>query len=108
MSSVFASDEEAIAECPRGLAIRALKGQAIVWFLPYRRTDGVLEIPETSQPHSCEALIIHDNTGHEMEPGVLVGVSRTAGTYFEFQGHPLCAVPGKALMLVNTRFSPEV
>lgn len=108
MSSVFQSDAEAIAACPRDLKIQAINGCAIVWFLPYRRTAGVIEIPDKAKPESCEAIIIHDNSNHGLDPGVMVGVSRHAGTYFEFQGHRLCTVPGAALVLVNTEFSPEV
>lgn len=106
--SVFLSDAEAIAQCPRDLNIKALRGHAIVWFLPYRRTDGMIEIPDKAKPQPVEALIIHDNGEHGLQPGVMVGVSRMAGTYFDYQGHELCAVPGSALVLVNTEFSPEL
>jgi len=107
-SSVHLSDEEALAQCPRDLKIRALKGNAIVWFLPYRRAEGLLEIPETARPQSVEAIIIHDASEHGLDPGVKVGASRMAGTYFEIDGHRLCTLPGSALVLVDLDFSPEV
>jgi hypothetical protein len=109
MSTVFATDEEAIAACPRDLPIRAVTGTAIVWFLPYRRTgEGMIEIPDSAQPQSVEALIIHDASEHGLDPGVMVGVSRNDGEYFTFRGHKLCRVKGSSLIVVNTEFSPEI
>jgi hypothetical protein len=105
--SVFATDEEAVAGFPHGLTIRATRGNAIVWFLPYRRTEGVIELPDKFQPISVEALIVHDNSPNALEQGVMVGVSRSSGTNFEYRGHQLSVVPGSALILVNTKYSPE-
>lgn len=105
--SVFISDDEALAQCPQGLAIKALKGTAIVWFLPYRRTEGLIEIPGAAQPKSVEAIVIHDASEHGLDFGVMVGVSRKGGEDFEYQGHKLSVVPGTALVLVDTKFSPE-
>lgn len=106
-TSVFLSDEEALSHCPQGLNIKALKGTSIVWFLPYRRTEGVIEIPDAAQPTSVEAIIIHDASEHGLDFGVMVGVSRKGGEDFEYQGHKLAVVPGSALVLVDTKFSPE-
>lgn len=106
-ASVFISDAEAIAQCPRNLSIKARKGTAIVWFLPYRRTEGMIEIPQSAQPTSVEAIIIHDASEHGLDFGVMVGVSRKGGEDFEYQGHKLAVVPGSALVLVDTKFSPE-
>lgn len=105
--SVFQSDEQAISACPRDLPVKALKGKAIVWFLPYRRSSGRIEIPDRHKDQSVEAIIINDNGEHGLSPGVLVGVSRMNGEYFQCQGHRLCRVDSSALVLVNTEFSPE-
>jgi|GEM_PF-4593533 len=106
-ASVFISDEEAIRRCPRDLKIKARKGTAIVWFLPYRRTEGQIEIPQSAQPTSVEAIIINDASEHGLGFGVMVGVSRRGGEDFEYEGHKLAMVPGSALVLVDTKFSPE-
>lgn len=101
------TDAEAVLQCPRNLKLRALNGTTIVWFLPYRRTEGVIEFPDKFTPISCEAIIISDSSRHSLSPGVMVGVSRKSGTNFEFEGHELSVVPGDAMILVNTKFSPE-
>jgi hypothetical protein len=106
-TTVFATDKEAIAACPQDLHIRAMKDRAIVWFLPYRRTSGVIEIPDKAKPQSAEAIVIDNNSSVPVGPGVMVCVSRHDGEYFEFQGHKLCRVKAGSMILVNTQFSPE-
>lgn len=108
MRTVFQSDFEAIAACPRNLTIRAMRGHSIVWFLPYRRGSGVIEIPDKYQDQSAEAIIIHDNGPHGLAPGVKVCASRLAGEYFEIGGHRLCRMPSESVILVDTEFSPEI
>lgn len=104
--SVHMSDEEALSGCPRDLDIKACAGFTILWFLPYRRVSGVLEIPESKRPESVEAVVIHDASEHQLDFGVVVGCARE-GEYFTYQGHKLCRVPGSALVLVDTHYSPE-
>lgn len=107
MTSVHISDAEAIAGCPRNLSIKATQGYCIVWFMPYRTAAGILEIPENVKPESVEGVVIHDNSGYFLDPGVVVGCKRE-GEYFNYQGHKLCRVPGSALVLIDTGFSPEI
>lgn len=106
-TSVHISDSEAIAGCPRDLKIKATKGNCIVWFMPYRKAGGFLEIPENAKPESVEGVVIHDNSGHFLDPGVVVGCKR-AGDNFTYQGHELSRIPEDALVLVDTGFSPEI
>lgn len=106
MTSVHLSDREAIAMCPRGLDIRATAGRAILWFLPYRRSSGVLELPDTAKPEPVEAIVIHDNGENGLSEGVMVGAKRS-GEYFEYQGHRLCSIDSSDIILVDTKFSPE-
>lgn len=111
-ASSFLTDEQAVESCPRDINIRAMRGHAIVWFMPFRR-EGVIEIPDKYKDESSEGIIIHDNTGHGLDPGVKVSASRLAGTYFSVRGkdgreHRVCTMPKDALILVDTAFSPEV
>lgn len=101
------SDAEAIAGCPRNLSIKATQGYCIVWFMPYRTAGGILEIPENAKPESVEGVVIHDNSGHFLDPGVVVGCKR-AGDNFTYQGHKLSRIPEDALVLIDTGFSPEI
>ena len=107
MTSVHMSDAEALAGCPRDLDIKACTGFAIVWFMPYRRSWGALEIADANRPESVEAVVIHDASEHGLDFGVVVGVARE-GEYFHYKGHKLCRVPGSALVLVDTHYSPEI
>ncbi len=108
-TSVFISDEEALSRFPRHIHLRALPGRAIVWFLPYRRAEGVIEIPEDSWPDSAEGVIIHDNTIHELGRGVMVAVSRMKGDgkYFKVGEHRFCNIGEDGLLFVDLKFSPE-
>lgn len=99
--SVFIPDEEALSNQPRDITIRAMHGFAIVWFLPYRRCSGVIEIPDSAKEQSVEAVIIHDNTGYELPPGTGVVVSRLDGEYFEVAGERLCRVKRESLLLLD-------
>lgn len=102
-STVFIPDAEAIAEQPRNLTVRAMRGCAIVWFMPYRRDGGVIEIPEKHREQSVEAIIIDDNTGYGLATGTKVLVSRLKGEgiYFEVQEVRLCRVKRDGLYLID-------
>lgn len=103
-TTVFLSDEEAIAARPRNITIRAMRGCAIVWFMPPRR-EGMIEIPERHRDQSVEALVIDDNTGHDLPPGTKVIVSRLKGDgeYFTPPGtdKKLCRVKRAGLYLID-------
>lgn len=103
MSSVFLTDEEAVAEQPRDVTIRALAGCAIVWFLPYRRAAGVIEIPDAHKEQSVEAVIIDDNTGYDLPTGARVLVSRVKGegVYFSVAGTEFCRIRRDGLYLID-------
>lgn len=106
MNSVFIPDEVAAQEQPRDITIRAMRGCAIVWFLPYRRSDGVIEIPDAAKEQSVEAVIIDDNTGYDIPGGTPVLVSRVKGdgVYIEVEGVRLCRIKRDGLYLIdNTR-----
>lgn len=110
--SVFLTDQQAVDACPRDLRVKAIRGNAILWFLPYRRGSGVIEIPTKHQEESCEAIVIHDNTGHGLAPGVKVAATRLAGLYFDVKGddgreHRVCTMPKHGLIVVDTAFCPE-
>lgn len=110
--SVFLTDEEAIEQCPRDLTVKAIKGFAIVWFLPFRRGSGIIEIPDRHKDESAEAIVIHDNGRNALDPGVKVCVSRHDGTYFNCKGrdgreHRVCRVNGNSIVLVDTAFCLE-
>lgn len=109
MISVFASDEDALAQKPTNITLKAMPGKAILWFLPYRRNTGALEIPEAFQPESVEAVVVHDNTGYGLATGTRVGVSRTQGdgTYFEICGTRFCSIKAEGLLLIDTAASPQ-
>lgn len=108
-TSVHLSDEEALADAPRELSIRALPGRAIVWLLPYRRASGVIEIPDKCQPDSAEGVIINDATGYELNFGTRVGVSRLKGDgkYFEIEEEKLLNIGKDGLLIIDTQASPE-
>lgn len=99
--SVHIPDEQ-LPSAP-DVSIRAMLGCAIVWFLPYRRSEGVIEIPEGHQEQSVEAIVIHDNTDFQLPGGTKVLVSRIKGegVYFEIGGETLCRVKGEGLYLVD-------
>lgn len=99
--SVHLPDEQ-LPSAP-DVSIRAMPGCAIVWFLPYRRSEGVIEIPEGHLPQSVEAIVIHDNTHHQLPMGTKVLVSRIKGdgVYFEMGGETLCRIKGEGLYLVD-------
>lgn len=110
--SVFLTDQQAVDACPRDLNVKAMRGRVILWFLPYRRGSGVIDIPDRHKDESCEGIVIDDNTGYGLQPGVKVTASRLSGTYFEVIGrdgreHRVCTLPKEALILVDTAFSPE-
>lgn len=103
MSTVFLSDEEAVAEQPRDVTIRAVRGCAIVWFLPYRRAAGVIEIPDAHKEQSVEAVIIDDATGYGLPTGTRVLVSRLKGegVYFAVAGTEFCRIKRDGLYLID-------
>lgn len=103
MKSVHLTDAEAVADAPQNITLRAMRGCAIVWFLPYRRAEGVIEIPDSAKEQSVEAIIIDDATGYGLATGTRVLVSRTKGegTYFECAGETLCRIKCDGLYLVD-------
>lgn len=101
--SVHLSDEEALADKPQEIFIRAMGGRCIVWFLPYRRSSGVIEIPDTAKEQSVEAIVIDDNSGYDLPRGMKVLVSRVKGNgrYFDLAGAQLCDVGRDGLILIE-------
>lgn len=101
-TTVFLSDAEAVAAAPRNLIIRAMRGCAIVWFMPYRR-EGLVEIPEKHKEQSVEAIVIDDKTGYGLPAGTKVLVSRLKGEgeYFELGGTRLCRIRRDGLYLIE-------
>ncbi len=99
--SVHIPDEQ-LPSAPE-VTIRAMPGCAIVWFLPFRRASGVIEIPEGHRQQSVEAIVIHDNTHHQIPMGTKVLVSRLKGegVYFELMGETFCRVKGDGLYLID-------
>jgi hypothetical protein len=99
--SVHLSDEQ-LPSAPN-VSIRAMPGCAIVWFLPYRRAEGLIEIPEGHTPQSVEAIVIHDATDFQLPQGTKVLVSRIKGegVYFEIGGEEFCRIKGEGLYLVD-------
>lgn len=77
--------------------IRALPGYVIVQFRPWEHS-GMIEIPDSIQPPSVEADVIHDGDG-EIEPGAVVIVSRLDGEYFDYQGVRYCRVKKASLLM---------
>lgn len=100
---VNVSDETAAQNLPRNITLRAMRGCAIVWFMPYRY-DGQIEIPEKHREQSVEAIMIDDATGYGLSPGTKVIVSRCVqgSEYFEIEGQKFCRVPRKALYLIDS------
>lgn len=100
--SVQVSDREAVRQQPINITLRAMRGCAIVWFMPYRR-EGLIEIPDKHKEQSAEALIIDDNTGYGLRAGTKVLVSRLKGDgeYFEVNERRLCRVKREGLYLID-------
>lgn len=98
------SDEEfqikAQAALSKDITIRAVRGYAIVAFLPFRRF-GQIVVPDRHQEESVEAIIVHDATGYGLVPGTKVVCSRGDGTYFEIEGIKFCRVKGKAMYAID-------
>jgi len=80
--------------------IKANKGKAIVFFVPFRK-EGVVETPWDFNPNSVEAVIVDDNTGYELPRGLKVMAHPEKGNYFEHQGVRLCVVEADDLLLVE-------
>lgn len=76
--------------------LRAVKGHAIVKFVPYRR-EGTIQL--VHRQVSVEAKIIDDATNLKLRRGTRVTVSRLAGEYFDHDGQRFCRVPENALIL---------
>lgn len=109
MTSVHVNETEAITGAPHGLEVQALRGHCIVWFMPYRRADGVLEISEKWREISVEALVIHDHTHHGLKPGTKIVASRKFGNGRNFKAgdHELCTLDPSGLLLIDLAHSPE-
>lgn len=107
-TSVFISDEEAMKGFPKDITLRALTGRAVVWFLPFRRSEGVIEIAEQHRPDSAEGVIVHDNTAYGLKHGTRVAVSRIKGDgkYFDVGEHKFCTVGMAGLLAIDTKASP--
>lgn len=83
------------------MTLRALRNQAIVKFLPYKRTGDMI-IPDTCAQVSIEAEVVSDGGGNDfptLAAGVVVYVSRMVGEYFDFRGERFCRVPRSGLMM---------
>lgn len=98
------SDETQNAEARQALGavdgVRACRGFALLYFFGYRR-EGVIEIPEDCQPNTVEAVMVHDNTGHEIPAGTRMMCHPKVGIYFHVNDVRLCRVPESALLLVE-------
>ena len=107
MISCHIPDFAAVADAPTSITLRAIRGKAVVWFLPFRRSEGVIEIPDAHHPPSVEAIIVDDNTGYDLQAGTKVAVSRSCeGNYFEVCGHRFCTVEKEGLLFIDTHASP--
>ncbi len=96
-------DDESLPPGPIYITIRAMPGCAIVWFLPYRKSEGMIELPQQCQMESVEAIIVHDNTDYQLPAGTKVLVSRVKGegSYFEVAGERLCRIKADGLYLID-------
>lgn len=79
--------------------VTAAPGKVIVKFRPYRR-EGLIDIPDTRKPESCEAEIISDSQG-EWEPGLTVIVSTLDGTYWPNEPD-VCTLKRNSILMAFT------
>lgn len=94
---------------PASLRLHAMPGRSIVWFMPFRRANGVLEIAEKYRESSVEAIVIDDNTHHRLPRGTKIVASRKRGHGINFTcgAVELCSIGVEGMLIIDLEFSPE-
>lgn len=95
-----AAAREVFAELAKHEPVRAPKGKAIVWFMPYRK-QGLIDLSQVDRPNSVEAVIVHDNTGYGLQPGIKLLSHPKEGQYFDHHGVKLCTIKMASMIAIE-------
>lgn len=95
-----AAARAAFAELSKHEPVKAPKGKAIVWFMPYRK-EGLIDIPVIDRPNSCEGVIVDDQTGYNLAPGIKVMAHPKSGLIWHHHGVELVTVAADALIAIE-------
>jgi hypothetical protein len=91
---------EVFVELAKHEPVRAPKGKAIVWFMPYRK-EGLIDISQVDRPNSVEAVIVHDNTGYGLQPGIKLMAHPKVGLIWKHHGISLVTLPADAMIAIE-------
>lgn len=95
-----AAAREVFAKLAKHEPVKAPKGKAIVWFMPFRR-DGLIDLSQMDRPNSVEAVIVHDNTGYGLEAGIKLMAHPREGQYFDHHGVKLCTIKMDSMIAIE-------
>lgn len=95
-----AAAREMFKELSKHEPVKAPKGKAIVWFMPYRR-EGLIDIAPVDRPNSVEAVIVHDNTGYGLNPGIKLMAHPKVGLIWKHHGIELVTLPADAMIAIE-------
>jgi hypothetical protein len=91
---------EVFAELAKHEPVKAARGKAIVWFMPFRK-DGIIDLSQMDRPNSVEAVIVHDNTGYGLLPGIKVMAHPKKGLIWKHHGVELVTLTADALIAIE-------
>lgn len=91
---------EVFAELAKHEPVKAPKGKAIVWFMPYRK-QGLIDLSQVDRPNSVEAVIVHDNTGYGLQPGIKLMAHPKIGLIWKHHGIELVTLPSDAMIAIE-------
>jgi hypothetical protein len=91
---------EVFVELAKHEPVRAPKGKAIVWFMPYRK-EGVIDISQVDRPNSVEAVIVHDNTGYGLQQGIKLMAHPRVGLIWKYHGISLVTLLADAMIAIE-------
>lgn len=80
--------------------VKAPRGKAIVWFMPYRK-PGIIDISQVDRPNSVEAVVVSDNTDYQLPNGTKVLCHPKEGYYWEHHGVQLCTIVQASMICVE-------
>lgn len=95
-----AAARSVFAELKKHDPVKAPRGKAIVWVMPFRK-EGIIDISQVDRPNSVEAVIVHDNTGYGLLSGIKVMIHPRIGLIWEQFGIEFVTIPASAMIAIE-------
>lgn len=91
---------EVFAELKKHEPVKAPRGKAIVWFMPFRK-DGIIDLSQVDRPNSVEGVVVHDNTGYGLLPGIKIMAHPKKGLIWKHHGVELVTITADAMIAIE-------